>query len=165
MKHIYVTTSGINGSGLFAGENIKKGDHIRRITGIMKFKVNKGVKDAIAHPNWIGVDQDQWIDPDNFFKFINHSCEPSAGVRGKVTCVALKDINEGGEITLDYSTIEGDDLWQMPCDCKSSKCRGLIRSIRFLPEKNFEAYLPNISNYFKKLYLKNRKNQPNEGNT
>ena len=123
----------------------------------MKFKVNHGVEDALANPNWIGVDQDQWIDPDKFFKFINHSCAPNAGVKGRVTCVALRDIKEGEEITFDYSTIEGDDLWQMPCACTAENCREVVRSIQHLPEENFKAYFPYVSNYFKKIYLKSKK--------
>lgn len=163
MKQIYITNSNINGKGLFAGEDIKRGETIRLIKGEMKFKVNKGLEDALANPNWIGVAQDQWIDPDKFFKFINHSCAPTAGVRGKVTCVALRDLKEGEEITMDYSTIEGDDLWQMPCSCGAANCRGIIKSIKYLPEENFDAYFPYISDYFKKLYIKSkRKNQKKE---
>jgi len=157
MKHIYIATSKINGKGLYAGEDVKRGETIRLIKGEMKFKVNHGVEDALANPNWIGVAQDQWIDPDKFFKFINHSCDPTAGVKGKVTCVALRDLKEGEEITLDYSTIEGDDLWQMPCSCGSKNCRGIVRSIKYLPEENFKAYFPYVSDYFKKLYLKSKK--------
>ncbi len=156
MKHIYITNSGINGKGLFAGEEIKRGETIRLIKGEMKFKVNNGLEDALANPNWIGVSQDQWIDPDKFFKFINHSCHPSAGVKGKVTCVALHDIKEGDEITFDYSTIEADDLWQMACSCTAENCRRIIKSIKHLPEENFQQYFPYVSNYFKKLYLKSK---------
>ncbi len=158
MKHIYITNSKIAGKGLFAGEDVKRGETIRLIKGEMKFKVNNGVEDALANPNWIGVAQDQWIDPDKFFKFINHSCEPTSGVRGRVTCVALRDLKEGEEITLDYSTIEGDDLWQMPCSCGVVRCRKVVQSIKYLPEENFKEYFPYVSEYFKKLYLKARKN-------
>ena len=152
-----ITNSKINGKGLFAGENIKKGEVIRRITGVMKFKVNKNKKDALDNPNWIGVAQDQWIDPDKFFKFINHSCDPTAGVKGRFICVALRDIKEGEEITFDYSTIEADDLWEMKCCCGSKKCRKNIRSIKYLPVSNFKKYFPHISSYFKKLYIQMNK--------
>ena len=162
MKHIYIATSKINGKGLFAGEDVKKGETIRLIKGEMKFKVNHGIEDSLANPNWIGLDQDQWIDPDKFFKFINHSCAPTAGVKGRVTCVALRDLKEGEEITLDYSTIEGDDLWKMPCSCGVKNCRKIVRSIQYLPEENFKAYFPYVSEYFKKLYLKTKKQPKNK---
>ena len=158
MKHIYTCSSSIEGLGINIGEDAKRGEVICRIKGDMQFKVNKSRRDALAHPNWVGVTKDHWIDPDKPFKFLNHSCNPSAGVRGKVELVALRDMKEGEEITVDYSTIEGDPRWEMPCACKQANCRKIIRSIHFLPEEQFNKYLPFVSTYFKNLYLKNRNN-------
>ena len=86
-------------------------------------------------------------------KFLNHSCEPVAGMKG-LTLIALRDIKEGDEITIDYSIQEGDHLWEMKCDCKSNNCRCTVRSVQFLPEKTFKKYLPYIPAYFKKVYEK-----------
>lgn len=158
MKHIYVATSKIHGLGLRAGENIKKGEIIRPITGEIKFFVPKNKKDSLSNPNWIGVDINTWIDPDEPYKFINHSCDPNSGIRGKTDVVAIKDIAEGEEITIDYSTIECDERWEMECNCGSKKCRKKIRSIQFLPRKVFESYLPYINTVFQKVYLNKNKN-------
>ncbi|MCA9520971.1 MAG: SET domain-containing protein, partial [Myxococcales bacterium] len=35
--------------------------------------------------------------------YVNHSCEPNAGVRGQVTLVALRDIAAGEAICFDYA--------------------------------------------------------------
>lgn len=152
MKHIYVCSSEIEGMGIRIGDDAKKGDVIFRFTGPLKFKVNQSKEDALANPDWVGVAKDQWIDPDKPYKFINHSCNPNTGIKGKVTVAALRDINEGEELTIDYSTIEGDPRWEMKCLCGEANCRGIIRSIQFLPEHRFQEYLPYISTYFKKLY-------------
>lgn len=154
MKYIYVATSKIAGSGVMIGESAKKGELIRYIKGDIKFKVNKSKKDALANPNWVGIAENQWIDPDKPYKFLNHSCNPSAGVKGKVALVALRNLKEGEEITIDYSTIEGDSRWEMPCSCGEQNCRKVIRSIGFLPKKTFDNYLPYIPKYFQQLYLK-----------
>lgn len=154
MKHIYHAKSGIEGLGLRIGDDAKRGDIIFRFTGPLKFKVNKTEKDALDNPDWVGVAKDQWIDPDKPYKFINHSCNPNVGIKGKVTVVALKKIKEGDEITIDYSTIEGDTRWQMKCLCGEKNCRKIIRSMQFLPEGQYQKYLPYISTYFKKLYAK-----------
>ncbi len=153
MKHIYVCSSEIEGLGINIGENAKRGDVISRITGEIKFKVNKGKRDAQAHPNWIGIKKDHWIDPAKPYKFLNHSCNPSAGIKGSVSLVALRDLQEGEEVTIDYSTIEGDSLWEMACACGEENCRKIIRSIDFLPESQFNKYLPYVSTYFKRRYL------------
>lgn len=152
MKHIYICSSKIEGKGIRIGENAKRGDILFHFKGPLKFKVNKNKNDALSNPDWVGVEKDQWIDPDKPYKFINHSCNPNVGIKGKVRTVALRTIKEGDELTIDYSTIEGDPLWEMKCLCGEKNCRGTIRSIQFLPEKQFKSYLPYVSNYFKKLY-------------
>ena len=154
MKHFYVGNSKISGRGLISGEDIPKGKIITRIKGPLKFKVNKNKQDALSHPDWVGVKKDIWIDPLRPHKFLNHSCSPTAGVRG-VTIISMRDIKEGEEITVDYSTIEGDPRWEMPCSCGEKNCRKIIRSIEFLDPEQFGSILY-IPAYFRKLYLKTR---------
>ncbi|HYD93540.1 MAG TPA: SET domain-containing protein-lysine N-methyltransferase [Candidatus Paceibacterota bacterium] len=156
MKHIYTCSSKIHGLGVNIGEDAKKGDIISYIKGDLKFKVNKDEKDALDNPDWVGIEKNQWIDPHKPYKFLNHSCNPSAGIKGKVTLVALRNMKEGEEITIDYSTIEGDPLWRMKCACGEPNCRKIIRSVHSLPEKQFKKYLPFVPTYFKKVYEKHR---------
>ncbi len=157
MKHIYICTSKIEGMGVTAGEDIKRGDVIQRIKGEARFLSVKNKEDSLMYPNWIGVGKNKWIEPDYPNQFLNHSCDPNAGIQGKVTIVALKDIKEGEEITIDYAITEGDDMWEMPCSCGSKNCRKVIRSIQFLPKRQFEKYLPYVPTYFKNLYIRSHK--------
>ena len=122
----------------------------------MSYKINKNKADSLANPDWIGIAANQWIDPEKPYKFLNHSCDPTAGIRGRITLVALKDMKQGDDITIDYSTIEGDPDWEMKCSCGSKRCRKVVRSVQFLPKEHFKSYLPYISTYFKNLYLKNK---------
>ena len=153
MKHIYTCSSKIHGLGVNVGEPVKRGEIISRIRGDLKFKINEDENDALANPDWVGVEKNQWIDPAKPYKFLNHSCNPSAGIKGKITLVALRDMQEGEEVTIDYSTIEGDPRWKMNCSCGEANCRKIIRSVQSLPEEQFKKYLPYVSTYFKKLYL------------
>ena len=167
MKHIYIRTSHIEGKGVAAGEDIMKGEVIQRIKGQPKFLTIKNKEDSLSNPNWIGVGKNKWIYPDYPNQYLNHSCNPNAGIRGKIIIkdsdrsvkgeyeiVALKNIKEGEEITIDYSIIEGDDLWEMECTCGEKNCRKIIRSVRYIPIKQFKKYLPNVPAYFKNLYMK-----------
>lgn len=154
MKHIYIATSKIAGMGVMIGEPAKKGDLIRYIKGDIKFKINKNKKDALDNPNWVGIAENQWIDPQKPYKFLNHSCNPTAGIKGKVAIIALRDLKEGEEITIDYSTIEADERWEMSCSCGHSVCRKNIRSIQHLPKKVFDKYMPYVPRYFQKLYAR-----------
>lgn len=55
----------------------------------------------------------------------NHSCDANTGFSGLNT-VALKDIQEGEELTLDYATFLGKDMEPFQCSCGAVNCRGLI---------------------------------------
>ncbi len=158
MKQFFVIKSKIHGYGIAAGENIKRGEIITRLKGKLKFKINKSIEDALANPDWVGVDKNIWIDPDKPYKFLNHSCDANSGIQGRLKLIAVKDIKEGEEITIDYSTIEGDQRWKMSCDCGAENCRHEIRSIHDLSKEDFERYMPYISTYFKRVYQKRFKN-------
>lgn len=59
--------------------------------------------------------------------FINHSCDPNTGSGGDVyTLVAMRDIEPGEEITIDYAVVDGDPDWNMPCGCGAPSCRKVI---------------------------------------
>jgi uncharacterized protein len=163
MKHIYHSTSKIHGLGVNAGESIKKGEVIQRIKGEPRSFVPRTKEESAAYPNWVGVGKNKWIDPDYPNQYLNHSCNPNSGIKGKVTMVALKDIKEGEEITIDYSIIEGDEMWEMECNCGAKDCRKTVRSIQFLPEKQFKKYMPYIPKYFQKLHNLYRHDKPLHG--
>ena len=138
MKQIYVCDSEIEGKGIRAGEMIRKGDLITVFKGALQFKVNKNKRDALSHPDWVGIKKNFWIDPEKPQKFLNHSCNPNASIKGKLSLVALRTIKEGEEITFDYSIIEGDSRWELKCLCNEKNCRGTISSIHSLPKKQFK---------------------------
>ena len=56
--------------------------------------------------------------------WVNHSCEPNAGLRGQVTLVAMRTIERGEEICFDYSMADGCDYDEFVCHCGSASCRG-----------------------------------------
>jgi hypothetical protein len=58
--------------------------------------------------------------------FINHSCEPSCGMSGDVTLVALRDLAPGDEITYDYAMSDGSDYDEFECSCGTASCRGKV---------------------------------------
>lgn len=157
MKKIYIQNSKIDGKGIFAGENVQKGQLIQHIKGDIKFFIVKNKKDSQLYPNWIGISKNKWMDVKYPHQYLNHSCNPNASISGKVCVVAIKQIKEGEEITIDYSITECDELWEMNCSCGQNNCRKVVKSIHYLPKKTFNKYMPHIPTYFKKLYLKNLK--------
>jgi SET domain-containing protein len=62
---------------------------------------------------------------DAVMMFLNHSCEPNAGVMGNIVFVAMRDIATGEEVTIDYAMIDDHDF-AMTCSCGSTTCRGTV---------------------------------------
>ena len=158
MQRVYAGKSAIHGRGLFTKRGAHRGERICCVKGKKKIMQNKSKKDALANPDWIGVSKRTWIDPAVPFKYLNHSCEPNTGIKGRVSMHALRDIQPDEELTIDYSTTEADTLWELAggaqCRCGARNCRKVIKSIQFLPKTQFKKYLPFIPTYFKKLYLR-----------
>ncbi|HMP85611.1 MAG TPA: SET domain-containing protein [Candidatus Paceibacterota bacterium] len=157
MKDIYICNSKIQGKGVHAGEDIKKGELIQYVKGEVKFLTIKDENDSKLYPNWIGIGKNKWINVNYPHQYLNHSCNPNSSIRGKVSVVALKDIKEGDEITIDYSVTECDEFWEMDCACEAKNCRKVIKSIQYLPKKTFDKYMPYIPTYFRNFYLKTKK--------
>ncbi len=88
------------------------------------------------------VDYDRYIVPrrGSYGWFLNHSCEPNAGILGRTSVVALCNISRGEEVTIDYSTNVGWDAFAMACRCGEIGCRRTIRSYRYLTEEKKASY-------------------------
>ena len=73
---------------------------------------------------------------------LNHSCEPNLGMQGQIVYVALRDINQDQELTLDYAMMD-DEPYEMPCRCGARSCRGTITGFDWRkPEiqKKYDGY-------------------------
>ncbi len=154
---IYTTKSKIDGVGVHATCEIKRGETIAIIKGKLIHLLVVDKATAQAGANWVGIKKDVWIDTQPPLVYLNHSCDPNAGIRGKVTLVALRNIERGEEVTLDYSTTEETLNWDLQCHCGVKECRKVIGAIQFLPKKIFKKYLPAIPHYFQRVYLRYNK--------
>jgi uncharacterized protein len=138
--NVVVKKSAIAGKGLYAARRILKGALITRMTG-------KRVKDTevdgliaekkIKRDNPLQVGAHTYYILDAVAVAANHSCEPNAAVVKVNTLVALRTIEEGEEITYDYSCTVGreNEGWVMRCRCGSASCRKTIGAWTTLPRK------------------------------
>lgn len=58
--------------------------------------------------------------------YVNHSCDPNAGLSGQIALVAMRDIVPGEEICLDYAMCDGSPYDEFECGCGSPNCRKQI---------------------------------------
>lgn len=148
-------------SGLIATVDLKPGDHIFYADGTYVNLNITSKKDSAKYSNALGIKRNTWINPPdtNPLRFLNHSCNPNAGIKGERTIVARKKIKAGEHITIDYSITECDELWQLEvrCRCGEQTCRTHIRSIQSLPRATFTKYLPYIGRHMQTEYKKAHK--------
>jgi len=153
---IEIRESNISGKGVFAISLIKKGERICFMRGElmdideMIARVDNDLEEG-SDP--LGVDDEKYIDMEELYRCINHSCSPNAFLRGLNELVALRDIQKDEEIFYDYSTtmddnrekieVNGGELWDMECKCGSKNCRGIIDQFRTLPPELQEYYTKN----------------------
>jgi hypothetical protein len=130
---VEVRAAGDKGIGLFAKETIEPGELIvttagrlllpeefeRFEQGHLPFQVEARLHLAPLAPE----------SPDGIFA-VNHSCAPTATIRGQTSLIALRAISPGEEITYDYvlTDSDADDVpaFEMRCLCGDSLCRGVI---------------------------------------
>jgi hypothetical protein len=88
--------------------------------------------------------------PDEGPDFINHSCEPNAGLDGQVAIVALHRIQPGDEVTIDYAMCDGSPYDEFDCACGSLICRGRVTGEDWRIPTLWERYAGHFSPYLER---------------
>lgn len=132
-SRLRVGDSPMHGKGVFAREVLPAGQPVIQCGGLIK-----GPEDITPTTRALQIAPDKYLveDPDNpgMDDLINHSCTPNLGyVDGSLLLYALRDVEPGEELTLDYSTAINEPGWEVPCGCGSTGCRGKIQSYCDLP--------------------------------
>jgi len=134
---IHPKQSIIEGNGLFAGELIPKGTIVYLYSSADRFYskgelrwlpeqekqslFRYGVEDEFG--NWNMTETGQYPVE------ANHSCDANIlplFVDGIYCDIAVRDIHEGEEITIDYSMFYSSSAWYLECNCNSPLCRKII---------------------------------------
>jgi SET domain-containing protein len=134
---IEIKESPIEGKGLFTKVPIKKGQTIwvskdeepydekiytnEEFEEFQKWCIENGKEwDAVANGDGThtAAISDREKHPGNYG---NHSCDPNMG-KG---LVALRDIEAGEELTIDYAQFSSKD-WLMKCNCGAKNCKGIV---------------------------------------
>ncbi|GDY28994.1 SET domain-containing protein-lysine N-methyltransferase [Gandjariella thermophila] len=85
-----------------------------------------------------------------YWRFMNHSCEPNAMIRGR-DVFALRTAEPGEEITFDYHTTEYELAEPFDCRCGSARCVGRVRGFRFLSTAQRERIRPWLADHLRAL--------------
>jgi SET domain-containing protein len=141
-KRIETRQSGVHGKGVFALEDIPKGEVIIEYKGeVISWKeALRRHPHNPAEPNhtfFFHINEKHVIDggsKGNSARWINHSCKPNCEadeIGDRVFIKSIKKIKAGEELNYDYGLIIDGKytkklLAEYPCWCGSKKCRGTL---------------------------------------
>lgn len=115
-----------SGRGLFAIEPIQPGEVIAawggRINPTSEFET---LPESIRKLS-LQIEENFFLVPQggaDAADFINHSCDPNAGMSGQILVVAMRLIAAGEEICYDYAMSDGSPYDEFECCCGTPGCR------------------------------------------
>jgi len=143
-RRIQTRRSGVHGNGVFAVQDIPKGERLIEYKGEVidwEEALRRHPHDP-AQPNhtfYFHIDDERVIDggvKGNAARWINHSCDPNCEADeegGRIFIKALRDIPAGEELNYDYGLVIDEPytpqlLADFPCWCGSANCRGTLLS-------------------------------------
>ncbi len=117
-----------SGNGIYSLEPIEKGELVAVFGGVVY------EWDAFIHlPDrerslCIQVEDRLFLVPRPIGEgdYVNHSCNPNAGLSGQIGLVAMRDIKIGEEVCFDYAMSDTMPYDEFNCGCGSLNCRGKV---------------------------------------
>lgn len=79
--------------------------------------------------------------------YINHSCNPNAGMNGQIVVVAMRDIAPGEQLCFDYAMTDGSDYDEFECTCGAPNCRKHVTGRDWRIPELWERYAGYFSPY------------------
>lgn len=146
----YVPTKG--GRGVFALEAIPKGTLLMVWGGQV---LPSAVFDALAKDTQrhsVQIEEDLYLLPRVVgpADYINHCCDPNAGLNGQVVVVAMQDITAGEEVCYDYAMTDGSPYDEFACKCGAAACRGRVTGEDWRRPELIDRYAGYFSAYLQR---------------
>ena len=135
-KAYVIRGNSISGFGIYASRNLREREIVFKGEG----KAQRLVTLREVEQNWTEGEKNffrryaypaskelyfLWDDDPSGWAPQNHSCQPNTGFDG-LNVVALRKIDKGEELTLDYALLLDEKMESFECHCGTSDCRGTI---------------------------------------
>lgn len=89
--------------------------------------------------------------------YVNHSCDPNAGLSGQIALIAMRDIRPGEEITYDYAMSDGSAYDEFDCACGAAHCRRRVTGDDWKRFELWQRYAGYFSPYLQRRIAGERK--------
>src|SRR3989338_6571639 len=152
-----------HGKGNFAAEPIKKGELIMAFGGYVMTREEERALPPEINDNGIFITPDLVIGIKKISEaepatFVNHSCDPNAGIKGQIFLIAMRDISAVEEITFDYAMAlhrsPGDPPYSFECSCGTPVCRTHVTDEDWKPPELRKKYSCYFQYYLEELMRK-----------
>ncbi len=121
---VIIKKSKIQGKGVFANINFKKGGIVMKWDASMILTQKEAKRISERYRKYLVAYKGKFIVSTHPEKYLNHSCKPNTK-EGNLCDVAIRDIRKGEELTTDYS-INAPHHYKMKCACASKKCKKIV---------------------------------------
>lgn len=142
------------GHGLIARKAITAGERLLVWGGAIVDQTRLAALPEILQRRSVQVDEGLYlVTPvdDEPADFINHSCDPNAGLQGQLTVVAMRDIAPGEEVCFDYAMTDASPYDQFTCSCDTKHCRGNVTGNDWMLPHLQDRYRGYFSTYVQRL--------------
>ncbi|TFH21592.1 MAG: SET domain-containing protein-lysine N-methyltransferase, partial [Myxococcales bacterium] len=140
------------GSGVYACVDITAGSLLVIWGGRILTRGELEARPPTERRVTLQVDDDAYLvsDVEGPADWVNHCCEPNAGMNGQISLVALCDIHAGEEICFDYAMTDASDYDEFDCRCGARQCRGRVTGSDWMQEDVVERYAGYFSTYIER---------------
>lgn len=117
-----------SGNGIFAKVPLKRGEILAVFGGVVyEWDTFITLPDR-ERSLCIQVEDRLFLVPDKIGEgdYVNHSCNPNAGLSGQIALVAMRDIHPGEEVCFDYAMSDTTPYDEFDCKCGAPNCRGHV---------------------------------------
>ena len=117
-----------NGNGIYSLEPIRKGE-LAAVFGGVVYEWDAFIRlPDIERSLCLQVEDRHFLVPRPIGEgdYVNHSCNPNAGLSGQIGLVAMRDIKVGEEVCFDYAMCDTMPYDEFDCACGNANCRGRV---------------------------------------
>jgi hypothetical protein len=142
------------GFGVYATKPVQQGELLMVWGGRVVDEQSLEALPATTRRHSVQVEEGLYlvpIGPAEPADYLNHSCDPNAGMSGQIAVVALRDIAPGEEVCIDYAMCDGSPYDEFVCACQMPNCRKQVTGNDWKKPELWERY----AGYFS-LYLQRR---------
>jgi uncharacterized protein len=155
-----------NGNGIFAEEPLKRGELLAVFGGVVYEWDTFVTLPEQERSLCIQVEENLFLVPRPIGEgdYVNHSCNPNAGLSGQIALVAMRDIQPGEEVCFDYAMSDTMPYDEFDCECGAPNCRKHITGhdwkLKVLQKRYAGYFAPHVQRKIEALRAANRATRP-----